>query len=402
LAIARVMNRSRREPTKRKRERMSETKCPGCGVAVFEKAVVDAASGNNVTQLVNAGDGKFHECPKAKPTPKPAAPKAKAAAKPAPQVPAAKPAIPPQRVPAPPATKAEPTPEQLATRAEVAKEGKEVLCESAIDIMASAMKMTFTEMDAAITKRMMTYGISRVEAVKAMAKDLNVELEKEGVPLGKAVPEAKPVAQVPVADPTPPAATQTPAVGQEDYETEDVPPPEETALATTTHDDNVAISEYTEEELERGVEVDFEAWAATASRSLLSVEKATKENLTLKFIKGGKVVKRRSKFEQEVRDKDGNVVFELDEENKPVVEPDGKGGFRPKVKKQRPIQDWVPVVDKAGVEYLLNVNPGMRKMLGKFKNDAGGTFDCWFRLHGEGRGKAYKCEITPVKDDVKK
>lgn len=380
---------------------MSETKCPGCGVSVFEKDTVDATSGATHKQLVNAGDGKFHVCPPAKPTAKPVASKAKTVTKPAPTAAVPKPpSLFPVTTPEP--AKAVPTAEQQATRAQVAKEGNDVLCETAIDIMASARKMPYAEMDASITKRMMTYGISRIDAVKAMAKDLNLEIEKQGVPLSKATPEAKPSAPAPAATPVLPA-TPIPAAeeGLEDFQTEEAPP-EETALAITAHEDSVAISEYTEEELERGVEVDFDAWAAGASRSLLSVEKATKDNLTLKFIKGGKVVKRRSKFEQEVRDKDGNVVFELDAENKPVMEGDGKGGFKPKVKKQRPIQDWVPVQDKAGVEYLLNVNPGMRKMLGKFKNDAGGTFDCWFRLHGEGRGKGYKCEITPVKDEVKK
>jgi len=366
-----------------------QTTCSGCGAAVFEKDTIDGTTGATTKQLVNAGDGKFHVCPSAKPAAKPAAPKAKAAAKPATPAAAVKPASP---APAPALDAAKPglTPEQLANRQKVAEESNEVICETAIDIMAGGMKMTYEAMNTTVTKRMMNDGVSRLQAIKNLAKDLNIDIEKQGAPVSKAA-----------SDLLPPNPTFMPP---EDYQTEQAPPDApETALAVTSHgDDNVAISEYTDDELERGVEVDFDTWAATASRSLLSVEKATKENLVLKFIKGGKVVKRRSKFEQEVRDKDNNVVFELDNENKPIMEADGKGGFKPKVKKQRPIQDWVPVTDKAGVEYLLNVNPGMRKMLGKFKNDAGGTFDCWFRLKGEGRGKAYTCVITPVKDEVKK
>jgi hypothetical protein len=360
---------------------------------VFVKEVIDTASGDKTSQLVNAGDGKFHACPPAKPAAKPAASKPKIAGKPVSPATIAKPTNPAPAAEIKPATtlaKTDPTAEQLRDR--VAKESNDVLCETAIDIMASARKMPYAEMDASVTKRMMTYGMSRIDAVKAMAKDLNVDVEKQGVPLSKAAPDIH-VPPAPQAPDTVPDDCET-NIGQEGP-----PPLDETALAIATHDDNVAISEYSEEELERGVEVDFEAWATSASRTFLSVEKATKENLILKFLKGGKVVKRRSKFEQEARDKDGNVILALDAENKPIMEADGKGGFKPKVKKIRPIQDWVPVTDRSGIEYLLNVNPGMRKMLGKFKNEAGGTFDCWFRLKGEGRGKAYTCVITPVKED---
>lgn len=397
--------------------------CPNCGEAIIEKSIVNSETGDENTELLDL-DGKFHMCAKPRPVQKPAI----------------------KPVAKKPVEKKHPNTDEI--KKSIATETKALAYENACDALATSLKMKYYEVDAIAKQRSAQYKITALQALEGLAMEKGhmlskilgmteevframIDTESKTTPVINSVPEK----------PTPPAiplVVKPPAIAPYTNWDEcrgcnkpswvdagsaqckicdeadarvlaEMPDPAQItpqkSMVIRPGKTSLIVDEEDEAALDQGIEVPFDDAIERLTRSLLSVEKASKDKLVLHLIKAP-VIKRRSKFEQDEKDEKGEVVFETDDAGNIIQERDEKTGkMKPKVKKYRMINYWFVCQDNGGNEYLLNVNKGMQKSLAMLKREPNGL-ENWFTLRAEGSGKSYKVMLTitdqkglPIKKD---